>query len=824
MAKRRPPNKRAAKPLSAKTPAEQLQTLVAKKQYRTALNKLKQWQREQPDLQLSPSEAELWLLEGQQEFEQGQYARAESAFRQALTLGLNGAPHYWLAKTLLAQDQPEPALALVEEAFERKLLPKDYAGCYLKLLFLNDRAEQAAALIEQQAKRFYAPHLHWTRGILALQAGEPEAAYAHFKKMGRATTAGDWPVAWLAYAQQQAGQWENAQQLLGLLATPFRFGAEGPMPARHPAIAALRVVQAVETGLSLPKTVDLKALAPHQREAAVMLEMLHLIDQGDYHNAAHLALSSAQLEILPATADLYRPLMLLAGKQSLEEQEPGCAETFWSRVVDQPSFDPNLALHLCPVLDANQSYAAVQRLVNQLIQWLQPEAKRHPQDWPEERLKPTLAKLHCWLADSLMAQNKSREAERAMQQAEKLVPDLPDLIGRRGLQAYTRGRTKQAIPLLNQALEAGCRYDEVYHILLECYEDADDQPAIKAARQKFGKFFGDLATDLQVEIPAWVEALSFRNYALFEDFVLDQTWEDPAVQAYEIFLDAAEDDPSPSQRVTLDQAAASEAWDELLQALTPAAKIPVLQAIFLAIQLHAKRKKGIADLQSRYLLQMIELKTQHPEAALPHLLMLVMKGLKPDRLTPPLQAYLAQADQPGTALAQLQLQVMRFSDTDVLRPFIEAQLQQDSHNPQLLLAQASTYPVDSDTYKNLREQGFELARRLQDAQALQAFREEEYFRAAAVTRSVVPDLSKLRNPSQMDMVDILQQMARQIFGQDVPPELILQLLPELEAQMANGFSDFDEEDVFPDDLESFFSRPPAGKSKKSSKRKRGFSF
>jgi hypothetical protein len=109
---------------------------------------------------------------------------------------------------------------------------------------------------------------------------------------------------------------------------------------------------------------------------------------------------------------------------------------------------------------------------------------------------------------------------------------------------------------------------------------------------------------------------------------------------------------------------------------------------------------------------------QYPEARVANLVFLVVKALAPDRLRAPLTLYLMKSPQPGTALAQIQLQARRFTQTTALRPLIDEALQREPQNPQLILAKATTYPLESPHYKQLQEQGFELAHRIQDAQLI----------------------------------------------------------------------------------------------------------
>ena len=140
---------------------------------------------------------------------------------------------------------------------------------------------------------------------------------------------------------------------------------------------------------------------------------------------------------------------------------------------------------------------------------------------------------------------------------------------------------------------------------------------------------------------------------------------------------------------------------------------------------------------------------------------------------------------------------------------------QEPQNPLLLLAQGDVpSPQVAPIPDLLRPRGFELARRLQDAEALQAYREEDWFQAQQLTSHIMGDqIANLGDPSQLDMIDVLQRMAREAFGMDVPPEVIAQMLPELEAQM--GYDDDYDEDEF----DPFFPPlPPPRRSKKSSKK------
>ena len=104
---------------------QQLQRLMAKKQYPQALRKLQQAQKRDPDLVLKITEASIWLQQGQHEYERAQYAKAEDSFGHALALELQEDAYYWLAKSYLAQHKAAEALELFQSAFDAKTLSKD---------------------------------------------------------------------------------------------------------------------------------------------------------------------------------------------------------------------------------------------------------------------------------------------------------------------------------------------------------------------------------------------------------------------------------------------------------------------------------------------------------------------------------------------------------------------------------------------------------------------------------------------------------------------------------------------------------------------------
>jgi tetratricopeptide (TPR) repeat protein len=807
----------------------QLQTLIEQKKYRQALDRFKQIHQTHPEIQISPSEAEIWVLQGKQEFNQKNYRQAGSSFRQALNLGLVGEAHYWIAKSLLALEQFDEALAEIRNAFEGKVLPKEYAGCYLKLLFHQGDSSTVTQLISKQSKRFLMPQVHWARGILALQAKNFKEALAHFQKMGRPATPGDTPMAWMGYTHQQAGNWAQAGSNLGIRSrATFSLFQLSPTLPKHPAMQRLAVMQAIGTKQPVSDVLDLDQKDLPQRDIVLCLDLLQSIDDQDFHHAGHVLLQLGHpCHAFPEVNELYESVLRMAGEQSLKDDEPDCTEAFWGDALSLFPFNPQLAYKLQHIYDQNESYRDRERLLNRLIEWLKQEAKKNPQDWPEPRLPRTQTNLLCKLADNFMAMGQSPRAIKTVQEAERIFPTSPEVKGRQGLQANMQEGAQKAIPILTQALEEGCKHLEVYQVLLNCLNKTGDRATIKTIQQRFGPQFGDMGTGLEFELPAWVEVLATQNYEVFEQLSLEKTDKDPALTACRIFVEATEDDLNKDGRITFDLTQATKQWDRLLQAQTPQSQISVLQAIILSMELFAKRKKGLTALMDRYRNQLIALGGDYPQAKEANIVLSVVKGLAIDRLRPMIQFYLDAVSQTGTALAKIQLQARRFVQTDLLSPFIEDALRREPQNPQLLLAKATTFPLESKDYTKFREQGFELARRLQDAQALQAFREEEAFQAGFMAQDIFPDLLNLGTPGGPGMEDIVRKMAQKMFGKDVPPAMLEQMLPELMRMMANEMPDFGEDD---EEDDNFFGMdpfrfgapfgPPPSRPKRGSRRKR----
>ncbi len=815
---------------SGKILEKQIENLIAQKKYAKAIQKLQQSLKREPNQTLDITEAEIWFKQGQYELEQSRYLQAEFSFQNAIALGSTKNAYYWLAKCFLAQGKNTAALELLQTAFDDKTLSKELGGCYLKLLMLNSKSDVVETLIKKQPKRFAAPHLHWARGALALNAGDFTTAVAYFKKMGQQASPQDNVTAWEVYANQRAGLWTQAGNILGLNQPWFKGTGLRTIHHKPKVLQRLIFFQVAHGDRSEQPWQDWSDLAesdlPQQYEAWA-LELVSLVRDESFHDAAHqvLELPAEVKRRYPELNTLYRPIMVLGGDQAFQEKEMACAATFLETVAQKPTLDPQLALRLHHAFNQSKAFSQDLKLLHQLLSWVQKEAKRTPQDWPEAKLNSTQALLYCWLSDSQMATRKYLDADRSVQKAVQLAPQNPDVVGRQGLSLFSKGNVQNAIPLLTQALELGCKFNEVYLRLVDCLEREEDSEALKSIRRKFGKSFGDQDVDAEVNIPLWVEALGFRNYDMLDDFVMEQKKHTPPLKALLIFLDCAEDDPSSGQKISLAREQAMERWDELLRSHSPSEQVEILKVIYLVIQQHAKRnKKGITALQGRYAQQLVDLIPEASEANQAHLTLLPLQKLSEDRLAIAVNTALKRERQPGKALALAQLDLHHFEANSLLRPFIETQLKQDPQNPLLLLAKATLYPVRSRDYKTFYDQGFDIARRLQDATTLNAYREEEWFESQEMTRRFMGSAGSFGDPSSSDIMEILQRIAKDFLGKDVPPEVLEKLLPELMnmKNRPNGFFDMDDDDDDDDD-DGFFFLPPRKRQKSAQKkRKRWF--
>jgi tetratricopeptide (TPR) repeat protein len=801
---------------------DQLQDLVDEKSYRRALDKIKQINKMHPEAELRFSEAEIWSLQGQEECRQGKYRQAQTSLGQAIALSHLSTAYYWLAKSLLATNDTAAALKTIRIAFDRQILAKDDAGCYLKLLFLTGAAPEVADLIASQAKRFTPAQIQWAKGVLSFQAGNLQAALGYLKKMGRPATPGDTPTAWIAHTQQQLGNW---QQSASLLAIPSLNGSSSKNLDLylHEALRRLALVQAA----AQPKLLAAKTIAieGQQRILGLVLELLQCLDRSDYHNAAHVLIDCDRpCREFPAIDDLYQPVMHLAADQAVKTDELDCAEAFLESIVYQPPFNIQVAIKLRQLYRDNDApIDKFKRLLEHVLNGIKKMAREQPGNWPQPRLNNILAEVNCWLTDAWVTSGSALQGFRALQIAVQLAPDSPEVIGRQGLKAYVmKEDSAKVVALLTQALEGGCHYEAVYECFLEHLKEQGDFQAARDIRRRFGQKFGDVEEDHSAEIPQWIAALSTQKYQSFAKLVQDKNCLEVPLKACQIFVNAVVGEPTNTGRVGFDLEQATEQWEQLLQKLSVPGQIPTIQAIFLTVQLFAKRQKGIAALQTQYLQRLLAI--DHPEARLASLVAWAVKGDRPEPLQAEIRNYLSSTPQPGTALAHIQLQARRYGQIIVLRPLMDEFLRRDSQNPQLLLAQATTYPVRTKNYQELKEQGFELARRLQDAAALQAYRDEEAIQSGQKTggASAFPDFMDM-DSIDSEIVEMARQKLYEMFGRDIPPDKLATLLPIFMNFMNNQMNGFEDDDDDDDDyfdfepMPSFFSRPPTRSKSKTAK-------
>ena len=847
---------------SRKNPEQRIKSLLKQHKYEDAIN-LHRGLDEATRQTLPFSDADLWFQQGRYECQNGHYKKAVTSLQKAIQLNAqldnanndkskgNGDddPLYWLAKALIGQQKYSEALEQIESAFNDQTLDKNLGGCYLKLLLLNDQGDRVQTILDtpKLSKRFFAPQLHWARGILALQSEKfngKDGALTHFKKLKDGITPGDNVSVWTAYTHQQAG---NEDKATDLLLAPFsRFSIFSPMSITpsHPAMQRLAIVQAIATNRSLPESIRLDDSAPStEKDAALVWELVALLEESRVHDAAHifLDLPSSITETYPETAQLQKSLMILAGADAIRSHEPDCTIEFWQHALDSSTFDPQLAVRLHLLLRELEEEEDIQELLPRLIKWVKQDSKDNPDKWPKERLNGVLAKLDCYLMDSYVNTGQYQDVARLLRTVEKLAPNDPDVMGRKGLEAISQGKTSKGITLLTKSLEGGCDYPPVYFMLLE-YLDNEDQ--VDDIRSKYGKRFDDAIVETdEPKLPEWVNALLIGDYNLMAQYVDEIGGRSPALDAIQVLIDSAHDEPSTGHKITLDSETAAARWDELLKRHPSDVQVSILQAIVLVVQNHAKRnKKGIKALQDRYQNQLMALAKTLPEADIAHKALLVIRSSSSENTMAAVRSTVSRAVNPGKTLAAIQQKARWFKVRFPLRSYIDELLKKDSQNPHLLLAKATTYSDREPEFQTFKDQGFELARRLQDSDALQAFREEDAYLAQTATSRVFKGMGGF-DLDRMDPAQLMRKMIREMFGEDIPASMIEAMLPDLMAKMGAemgggfgppgfgppgfgppgfgppGFGDpFGDDD---DDEEGFFfSFPPPGRSKKKKKKKK----
>jgi tetratricopeptide (TPR) repeat protein len=820
-----------------------VKSFVQQHHYRKAIDEIKRAKQAQPNLTLQPSEAELWMLQGQHEFEKGEYRQSENSLNQSLKLGQTGAVYYWLAKCLLAVNRLDAALEKIRVAFEQDKLSKDFNITYAKLLLLKGDTAAVEDLLQRQAKRFPAAHQHWLRGVLALKAEQFQEARSCFNKVKAPILPSDRPDIWQIYTDQLLGNWQNTARELGLgrpqsLSLSFM---TLPRYTRHPLLFRLALFQLTQAitmgegqenndwldGFLMPNK-DLKGYQDIKiyEELVEVISMLDLIDRGDFHEAGHALLRlSTRSSRFPELATLRADLLTLSGQQAFQQNAMACAAALWQPLIseqrDPAKLNPQLAVNLVEVFKNLDDEQELQRLLTRLLRWLDAIARNLPEGWTTDRLKQVQAEAHCLLSDVYMVMGRTRAAIAEVDTAERLCPGLAEVIGRRGLMAWFERRLEAAASLLTQALEQGCTFEPVYFSLIKVWQNLDQPDKAQEVRRRFGKQFDDLNPASEIEFPLWSQALLTHDYATFKALLSDIQDHSPVIQACQILINSVQGAMTSGGKVAINQAKATQDWNKLLDTLSPQEQVTPLFAIALSLLLFAKREKGIVALINQYRLKLFDWADQNLEAAANHLVVLVLKERDRKKVEPSLREYLARSPQPGNALAQAQLQVRRYSSTAAQAQFLlsdlEAALTREPQNPLLLLAKATCYPADSDRYETFRKQGFEIARRIQDEKALQAFREEDSFLDLLAVQEVLPDPEDLFNGNALDPMALdrmFEQIITQKLGNQVPPSELRRMMPELKQMMMNSMSRmaaleglddlFDEDDEDDEDGNPFF--------------------
>lgn len=793
-----------------------IKELITQRKFRQAIEEIKKLQRSEPGLEINPSESVVWILRGKQELDKDELKAAENSFRQSLKLGLVGEAHYWLAKSLLLQNRLDDAIDLIRDAFDTKQLPKENAICYLKLLLIKGDRETVESLIKTQSKRFSAPQLHWARGVLALQADDPDAALTSFNKIRQPVTRGDSPEAWLIYSSQKGGKWSAAAARLGL------YGIGQPIFSSHPVLQRLASYQQGIDGRSTRAFIAV--IDRVSKEIFIALSVIQLIEDGNVHDAGHalLKLSTTSSRVSELIA-LRSTILLLSGQQAMQQGETSCVLELWKPLLQGKDFRPQVAVNLLTALDVEEDYHEAQRLLIRLVKWIEEEAKRDRVNWSDERRNLTLAHGHCLIADTWICLGRGRAACGAVNQAAKICPTSPEVIGRQGLMLGSDGKIQPSIDKMTEALELGCQSAEVYETVQNLLIDLGKKSEALDIRKRFGKHFGDLNAEAEVEIEDWITALSTQHYEFFKGLLPIEKSSDPALRACQIFCEAAHGKLTGTGKTSIHQDKATAAWDKLLTTLDPETQVTTLQAIALTIDLMSKRDKGIAALISCYMMRIIVLQSTIPAAILAYLIVLSTREKNTLKLQLPVSLYLNTQPNPSNALAQLQLQVRWFGLGLGLRSLLDKALIQEPQNPLLLLAKATTYTLDSPIYTKLRDQGFELARQLQDAQALQAFRVEDHYSQTRAVQDIIPNLGKLDSMTPKDFDAFFETMIRKTLGKQIPKPELDRLMPMLKQKfmddMINGGSSsfggnpFDGNPFIDDDDDDlFFTRK---KSKKT---------
>ena len=781
-----------------------LADLVTRQRYSQALRVREQALRRQPDLELRPSEAQLWCLEGRQALAEGQLQRAETALARAVDLGLQGEPQYLLARLWLERGQPERGLALLQASFETGSLPLEYAGAYLKLLLISGQPERVRELVRQQRQRFQPQQIHWAAGVLSLLDGDPTHAQRQFRQMTGPASPGDLAGLWRAWAALEAGDATAASAALHQHDHPARAAV---------ALAMVALAMAARTEQRPGELLDLEQRDLPRRGLALALELLHQLRQQNLLSAAQLLLNHERLVLaaVPELAALRRPLLLLAGQQALEREAPTEAIRCWRPIVDRPSLDPELALRLYPLLDQgdDDTWPEAERLASQLQSWVRRAAHDTPAAWPQPLLTATQARLHCWQADQHLRLGLPQQARRSVDLARQLAPELPDVIGRQGMLAYVNGQDSSAIPLLWQALDNGCRASHVYEVLEEALEESGQPAEHLRLQRQHGASFGITPRPgpERTLVPAWLDALSRKDVLDLANVLSTTAETGPALQALRIFGDHILPPPETCgadsaglklNKVNLNLLAAAVRWDSLIAAQPPLEQVEAITAILVAIQRFTLRtgKAMRSQIESR-LAELEALTAQpgtvHGEQALQNLLLLAgLRLRRQEALRQEATRLLRRTHQPERLLPRALLDLRLLTSTKPWLAIVEELRRQDPQNPLLLLALATMQRTLTTPYERLADQAFELARRQQDSQALAACRRERWWAEESYDRELAhrKAQSMQQSPGWQQLIDsfdirgMLEARAREESMEPLSEEQLQAVLPDLERRMA----------------------------------------
>lgn len=780
MAKSRPPK--------AKTPSgspDRLKALLREERFPAALAELDKIRRADPDFQPPEPEADIWLYRGQQELRENQWRAAENSFRQAIKLGGESECYYFAAKALLRLNRLDSAVALLKEAFEADKLTKEFDLCYPKLLLMKEDGAAVAELLAKYPQRFDADARHWLEGSLAFLDGRKEEAFTHFAAVARDLTPADHSYIWEIFGLQQLGRYEEAARMEMEL-EPKPESGERPRTAliygEHECLQCFALLHWLRQGqIALPDAlvVDGYSLVDELWDALCLFDALQ---NRRYLMAAHYFLQlDNSLRRLPELQEIREPLLLLAGEEAKGIDADKMAQEYWLEAWNDKTFNFQLAVNLATILKFNEAWPERQRVLTRLVKWLEEEGKRNPQDWPPDLLNHTLAHVHCWLADNALRSGRHRMLVDELQRAERHCPQSPEVLGYRGILAYLEDEYEKAISLLTAALEAGTESYPIYSCLEELLEDLKRERDLAQLRARFGPRFGETPAEAPPFEP-WELALASLSYE-FLLFTLEMEEElTPPLRVCQLFTEAVAGKANSDGKVAVNQTQAKQTWNAYLKTLTPAEQAPCLEAIGVCLCLFAKREKGLAALTKEYLNQLAQLGSQVPSAQIGYLVVLALKEKKFPKVAPVLKTYLDSQPQRANALARVQLRYRLYADWRQLfmfHPSLQEARQKEPQNPLLLLALATSQIPSSPDYRQSREESFELARRLQDAEALTACRQEEYLQRHRQNQDLMLRASRLDEDRPEMAEAFFKDMILRMLGDEMPEEEMERRLPEL---------------------------------------------